>query len=155
MKKGSGLAGKVISALMMSANAIVGAAHQTWTNAIRHNRVDFAEVCCTADSQLSGEVISRGGSADRYSNWNGFDLTTSKGTDSLLRALQETKPRWVWISPPCGPDSPMQNFNQRTEIQRAALEWKKSRAHRIQKNVLEIFVQLQKFDWCEEVVLEQ
>ena len=82
-KKGSGLAGKVISALMMSANALAGAAHQTWTNAIRHNRVDFAEVCCTADSQLSGEAISRGGSADRYSNWNGFDLTTRKGADAL------------------------------------------------------------------------
>ena len=140
---------------MMSANALAGAAHQTWTKTIRHNRLDFAEVCCTADSQLSGEVISRGGSADRYSNWNGFDLTTRKGADALRNGLDETRPRWVWISPPCGPDSPMQNLNQRTEAQKEILVWKKSRAHRIQKNVLDIFVWLQKSEWCEEVVLEQ
>ena len=49
----------------------------------------------------------------------------------------------------------MQNLNQRTEAQRENLAWKKSRAHRIQKNVLEIFIWLQRADWCEEVVLEQ
>ena len=60
-KNGSGLAGKVISALMMSAQALAGAAHESWTRTVRYNRLDFAEVCCTADSQLSGEVLSRGG----------------------------------------------------------------------------------------------
>ena len=67
-KKGSGLAGKIISALMMSANVLAGAAHQTWTQTVRHNRLDFAEICCTADSQLAGEVLSKGGTADRYSH---------------------------------------------------------------------------------------
>ena len=122
---------------MVSANALAGAAHQTWTQAVRYNRLDFAEVCCTADSQLAGEVISRGGSADRYSHWNGFDLTTRKGAEALKAGLDNTRPRWVWFSPPCGPDSPMQNLNQWTEEQRETLAWKKSRTHRIQRNVLE------------------
>ena len=120
-KKGSGLAGRIISALMMSANALAGAAHQTWTQTVRHNRLDFAEICCTADSQLSGEVISRGGTADRYSHWNGFYLTTRKGADALRDGLDATRPRWVWFSPACGPDSPMQNLNQKTEAQRENL----------------------------------
>ena len=77
-KNGSGLAGKVLSALMMSAQALAGAAHESWTKTVRYNRLDFAEVCCTADSQLSGEVLSRGGTAQRYSHWNGLDLTTQK-----------------------------------------------------------------------------
>ena len=140
---------------MVSANALAGAAHQTWTQAVRYNRLDFAEVCCTADSQLAGEVIARGGSADRYSHWNGFDLTTRKGADALKTGLSTTRPRWVWFSPPCGPDSPMQNLNQQTEEQRETLAWKKSRAHRIQRNVLELVIWLHRADWCEEVVLEQ
>ena len=154
-KKGSGLAGKIISSLMISANALASAAHQTWTQTVRYNRLDFAEVCCTADSQLSGEVLSCGGSAHRYSHWNGFDLTTRKGAEALRDGLDATRPRWVWFSPPCGPDSPMQNLNQRTEEQRHNLTWKKSRAHRIQRNILEIVIWLQRSEWCEEVVLEQ
>ena len=140
---------------MMSAQALAGAAHDSWTKTVRYNRLDFAEVCCTADSLLSGEVLSRGGTAQRYSHWNGFDLTTQKGAEALKSDLDASRPRWVWFSPPCGPDSPMQNLNQRTEEQREKLAWKKSRAHRIQKTVLEIFIWLQRADWCEEVVLEQ
>ena len=49
----------------------------------------------------------------------------------------------------------MQNLNQKTEAQRENLAWKRSRAHRIQKNVMEIFIWLQRADWCEETVLEQ
>ena len=94
-KNGSGLAGKVLSALMMSAQALAGAAHESWTKTVRYNRLDFAEVCCTADSQLSGEVLSRGGTAQRYSHWNGFDLTTQKGAEALKAGLDATRPRWV------------------------------------------------------------
>ena len=59
------------------------------------------------------------------------------------------------MSPPCGPDSPMQNLNQRTDTQIQRLEEKRSSAHRIQKNLMEIFVWLQGTSWCEEAVLEQ
>ena len=77
-KNGSGLAGRILSALMISASTIADAAQQSWTNAVRRGRVDLAEVCCTADSQLAGEVIIKGGTAHRYSHWNGYDLTARK-----------------------------------------------------------------------------
>ena len=137
-KSGSGVAGKVISAVWLSASSLAGAAHHTWTSVVRYNRVDFAEVCCTADSQLSGEIITKGGAAGRYSHWNGFDLTTHKGATSLRARLEETQPRWVWFSPPSGPDSPMQNLNQKNEEQKARLETKRNRAHRIQRKIVEL-----------------
>ena len=51
-KSGSGLAGRILSALMISAGAIADAAQVSWTNAVRYSRTDLAEVCCTPDSQL-------------------------------------------------------------------------------------------------------
>ena len=107
-KSGSGLAGRVLGALMISAGAIADAAQVSWANAVRYSRTDLAEVCCTPDSQLAGEVISKGGTADRYYNWNVYDLTTRKGTDALRSKLESTRPRLIWMSPPCGPDSLMQ-----------------------------------------------
>ena len=56
-----------------------------WMKATRYGRVDFAEVCCTSDSLLSGAVTSLGGRVVHYSHWNGFDLTTEAGTDKLKR----------------------------------------------------------------------
>ena len=55
-KSGSGLAGRIISAPMLSVSPIAGTANQSWTEAVRYSRVDLAEVCCTADTQLAGEV---------------------------------------------------------------------------------------------------
>ena len=129
--------------------------HRTWTSAVRYNRVDFAEICCTADNQLAGEIITRGGTADRYSHWNGFDLTTHRGATSLRNRLEETQPRWVWFSPPCGPDSPMQNLTQINDEQKARLETKRNRAHRIRRKIVVLVKWLMEAPWCEEVVLEQ
>ena len=42
-KNGYGIAGRIISALILSANSLAGAANQTWTDAVRYNRVDFAK----------------------------------------------------------------------------------------------------------------
>ena len=72
-----------------------------WMKATRYGRVDFAEVCCTSDSLLSGAVTSIGGRAAQCSHWNGFDLTTKAGTDKLKEDLLEKKPRVVWMTPPC------------------------------------------------------
>ena len=68
--------------------------------ATRHGRVDFAEVCSTSDSLLSGAVTSIGGRAVQYSHWNGFDLTTKAGTDKLKKDLLEKKPRVAFSTPP-------------------------------------------------------
>ena len=43
-----------------------------WVQATRCGRVDFAEVCCTSNSLLSGAVTLHGGRAVQYSHWNGF-----------------------------------------------------------------------------------
>ena len=69
--------------------------------ATRYGQIDFAEVCYTCDSLLSGAVTSLGGHAVQYSRWNGFDLTTKAGTDKLKENLLEKKPRVVWMTPPC------------------------------------------------------
>ena len=103
--------------------------------ATRYGRVDFAEVCCTSDSFLSGAVMSLGGHAAQYSHWNGFDLTTKAGTDKLKEDLLEKKPRVVWMTPPCTTQS-------------------RSRLHRVRMNILVVFLWPVKQDRC-EAILEQ
>ena len=93
--------------------------------ATRCGRVDFAEVCCASDSLLSGAVTSLGGRAVQYSHSNGFDLTMKAGTDKLKEDLLEKRPRVAWMTP-----------------------------HRIQKNILVVFLWLVEQDWC-ETILEQ
>ena len=75
------------------------------------------------------------------SHWNGFDLTTKAGTDKLKEDLLEKKPRAVWMTPPC--------TTQRTQQSQS-----RSMFHRIQINILVVFLWLVKKDWC-EVNLEQ
>ena len=94
-KNGSGIARRIISALMLSAISLAGAANQTWTDAVRYNRPDFAEISCTADSQLAGEIVTKGGRAGRYLHWNGFELTTTKGANSSRTNLEAIQPRWI------------------------------------------------------------
>ena len=108
-----------------------------WMQATRCGRVDFAEVCCTSNSLLSGAVTSIGGRAMQYSHWNGFDLTTKAGTDKLKEDLLEKKPRVVWMTPPC--------TTQRTQQSQS-----RSKFHHMQMNILWLVEQ----DWCEKI-LEQ
>ena len=78
-----------------------------------------------------------GGTAQRYSHWNGYDLSTTIGTSSLMLAFAQAPARVYWFSPPCGPDSPIHNMNANrfTDDGRKEHEKKKSRAHRIQRNI--------------------
>ena len=109
--------------------------------ATRYGRIDFAEVCCTSDSLLSGAVTSLGGHAVQYSHWNGFDLTTKAGTDKLNEDLLENKPRVAWMTRPC-------------TTQRSQQSQSRSRFHRVQMNILAVFLWLVMQDWC-EAILEQ
>ena len=86
-------------------------------------------------------MTSIGGRAVQYSHWNGFDLTTKAGTDKLKKDLLEKKPRVVWMTPPC--------TTQRTQRSQS-----RSRFHRIQMNILVVFLWLVTQDWC-ETILEQ
>ena len=98
-------------------------------------------VLLTSDSLLSGAVTSIGGRAVQYSHWNGFGLTTKAGTDKLKEDHLEKKPRVVWMTPPC--------TTQRTQESQS-----RSRFHRIQMNILVVFLWLVKQDWC-AAILEQ
>ena len=127
--------------LIVSAVSLGDAVVDPWTKATRYGRVDFAEVCCTSDSLLSGAVTSLGGRAVQYSHWNGFYLTTKAGTNKLKEDLLEKKHRVVWMTPPC-------------TTQRSQQSQSRSRFHRAQMNMLAVFLWLVKQDWC-EAILEQ
>ena len=135
------IAKDLFKSLILSAVSLDDAVVDPWMKATRYGRVDFAEVCCTSDSLLSGAVTSLGGRAVQYSHWNGFDLTTKAGTDKLKEDLLEKKPRVVWMTPPC--------TTQRTQQSQS-----RSKFHRVQKNILLVFLWLVKQDWC-EAILEQ
>ena len=127
--------------LILSAVSLDDAVVDLWMKGTRYGRVDFAEVCCTSDSLLSGAVTSLGGRAVQYSHWNGFDLTTKAGTNKLKEDLLEKKPRVVWMTPPC-------------TTQRLQQSQSRSTFHRVQMNILAVFLWLVKQDWC-EAILEQ
>ena len=95
------IAKDLFKSVILSAVSLDDAVVDPWMKATRYGRVDFAEVCCTSDSLLSGAVTSLGGRAVQYSHWNGFDLTTKAGTDKLKEDLLEKKPRVVWMTTPC------------------------------------------------------
>ena len=130
-----------LKSLVLPAVSLDDAVVDPWMKATRYGRVDFAEVWCTFDSLLSGAVTSLGGRAVQYSHWNGFDLTTKAGTDKLKEDLLEKKPRVVWMTPPC-------------TTQRSQQSQSRSRFHRVQMNILVVFIWPVKRDWC-EAILEQ
>ena len=83
------IAKDLFKSLILSAVSLDDAVVDPWMKATRYCRVDFAEVCCTSDSLLSGAVTSLGGHAVQYSPW--------KFKEDLL----EKKQRVVWMTPPC------------------------------------------------------
>ena len=101
---------------------------------VSHGRPVLMEVVCAPDSLLSMAVQERTGvesSATRASIWNGCDLCHGRGVKLVLDRLKVERPENVWISTPCGPFSPMQNVNQRTETQRQELQEKRRYAQKI------------------------
>ena len=83
------IAKELFKSLILSAVSLDGVVLDPWMQATRYGRVDFAEVCCTSDSLLSGAFTSIGGRAVQYSHWNGLDLTTKARTDKLKEDLLE------------------------------------------------------------------
>ena len=89
------------------------------------------EVACSPTSMLSSEVQKAAGyesAAIRCAHWNGCDLETRDGVRQVLELVRVHQPRHVWISTECGPYSPMQSINQRTEAQRQDLAEKRKQA---------------------------
>ena len=89
------------------------------------------EVACAPNSILSETVRRQAGyegAAIRCSHWNGGDLSTASGVKHILDQIVQFNPQHVWISPICGPYSPLQAINQRTEQQQKDLEEKRQNA---------------------------
>ena len=63
--------------------------------------------------------------------WNACDLGTTVGIKLILDRILVERPLQVWLSPPCGPYSPLQNTNQRNETQKADLQQKRKEALRV------------------------
>ena len=57
------IANDLFKPLILPAVSLDDAVVDPWMKATRYGRVDFAEVCCTSDSLLSGAVTSIGGRA--------------------------------------------------------------------------------------------
>ena len=96
--------------------------------------VALMEVACSPSSILSATVQQTTGhptSAVRCAKWNGCDLSKGSGVKLVLQRIELEEPSLVWISPPCGPFSPLQNANARTEAQRRDLQAKREEAMRI------------------------
>ena len=92
------------------------------------------EVACSESSRLSSAVqqlCHSDEAASRCSWWNNCDLVTNAGVRVVLDRLDLEQPAHVWISPPCGPYSLLQNVNCRTEAQKEELQKKREAAMRI------------------------
>ena len=105
-------------------------APKTFQDLIQKKRTLLLEVACSPESRLSAEVQKQAGykeAAVRCSHWNNFDLETG-GVKGVIQMIETLEPQKVWISPVCGPYSPLQSINQRTQQQIADLQEKRRRA---------------------------
>ena len=101
---------------------------------VTSGRTILMGVACSEGSLLTKEiqrVCDSPHAATRCSLWSGCDLSSSQGVKLILNRLEVERPSHVWISPPCGPFSPLQNTNSRTETQRAELQQKRDEAMKI------------------------
>ena len=83
-----------------------------------HDRVCLMECACEPDSLLSSAVQAQQKderAATRCSLFNGCDLSRDEGVRLIMRRIDLERPQHVWLSPPCGPFSPLQRTNQRRE----------------------------------------
>ena len=111
-----------------------------WWDLVLYNRLFLLEVCCSPNSVLAEHCLQTFGpqSAERLAQWNGGDVETAEGRKLIKSVLREKRPRVVWLSPECGPYSPMQRLNQRNPQQRLSLEEKRSHARKQYEGICEI-----------------
>ena len=100
------------------------------------------EVACEPDSIFTSCVRTATGredSAMRCSLFNSCDLGTNAGIRLILEHIDREEPSHVWLSPPCGPYSPIQNCNQRSPQQIEALQNKRKEARKLYQGCCIIF----------------
>ena len=90
---------------------------------------DLMEVCCGPESLLSQRVQDKGGVSFRVGLSNNMDIGTQNGLFRAREFANIVKPRWMWFSIPCGPNSPIQEMNKRNpqQVERLRQKIKKSK----------------------------
>jgi hypothetical protein len=101
---------------------------------VSHGRPVLFEIACSPESRLSTcmqQMCSEPEKVRRFAFWNRYyDISKSSGVRSIMSCIEKEKPLHVWLSLECGPFSPMQNVNQRTEKQREELKLKRAECMR-------------------------
>ena len=109
---------------------------------VSQERTLLMEVCCDSDSLLTTEVQRAAGyeaAATRCSLWNACDLGTKEGLQLVLERINLEQPVCVWLSPPEGPYSPLQNLKSRSPQQQEVLGQKRLEARRVYTSCCVVF----------------
>ncbi|CAK9015175.1 unnamed protein product [Durusdinium trenchii] len=99
---------------------------------------DVMELCCDPTSLLIEEVIRQGGRAGRAGLHNQCDLTKPEGVERTLALLRQHRPRWIWVSFPCGPTSAVQALNERTPEGKVKSAYRKRHARKVLRGGLRV-----------------
>ena len=100
--------------------------------------IDMIEVCCGPDSSLIATLEQKGGKGGRVGLHNNMNITTEFGLSRARNFCETMKPRYLWLSPICGPTSPVQHLNSKTEEQRIKLEKKKKISRKMAKGCVKL-----------------
>ena len=99
---------------------------------------DVLELCCSSDSMLTAQVLRAGGRGGRAGLFNQCDLSHPAGVENALQLLREHRPRWIWVSFPCGPTSAIQALNERTEAGKQKSKFRKRHVRKVLKGGLQV-----------------
>ena len=102
------------------------------------HKCDLVEVCCSPESNLTKVVVEKGGKAFRVNFETNMDLLTETGFQRASHFINIVRPRYLWVSPDCGPTSVVQNMNQRNEKQIKRLKQKVRKARKLAANVVKL-----------------
>ena len=79
-----------------------------------------------------------GGRAARAGLFNGCDLLRAEGRAKIRSLIKELRPRWVWVSMPCGATSTAQFLNELNPEAWAKSQARKRRSRRLVRYMIEI-----------------
>ena len=102
-----------------------------------NRQMDLLEVCCAPDSLLASMVNVMGGAAGRVTEAN-MNINTTAGLEEAKRCVRTEKPRWLWISFPCGATSPLQRLNELTPEGFYRSQQRKKKSRRLVRRGLEL-----------------
>lgn len=100
------------------------------------SQMDLIEVCCGPDSTLVATLLEKGGNGGRVGLHNNMNITTAHGLDRAKVFCDTVRPKYLWLSPICGPTSPIQNLNERTEEQKRKRENKRKVSRKMAKGCI-------------------